>query len=259
MRERLLRRGAGAVVIDRIWTPDWILAGPLGLGRVLSKARRALRRAALTSVRSPRALGAPVLVVGHSTGGILARLMVLERPLAGARFGEAGSIGAVATLGSPHRMDLEGDVGRTMVARAARLAHRRAPGAWLAPEVGYVSVGSRAIVGRPDGVGRERVADRVYRAFIPSLTPPTEGDGLVPLASTLLDGTHQVVLDDVVHGQGAGEPWYGADAGLDRWWPVAIEAWRHALRVRADARANAGAAASRGRDAAPLRGPGAGR
>ena len=232
--ERLRRRGVAAVVVDRIWTPDWLLAGSFGLSRVMGKAEEGLRRAALVATREPRSRGAPVLVIGHSTGGVLARLLARDRPLAGARFGAAGAIGAIVTLGSPHRMDIEGRAGRTMVARAARLAHRSAPGAWLAPEVGYVSVGSRAVVGRPDGVGRERVADAVYRAFIPSLGPaPIDGDGLVPLASTLLDGTHQVVLDGIIHGQGAGEPWYGTDPALECWWPVALAAWREALRTRA--------------------------
>ena len=233
-RTRLLRRGVADVVVDRIWTPDWLLAEPFGLGRILGKAERGVRRAALVSTRRPRSRGAPLLVIGHSTGGILARLLARERPLAGDRFGTAGAIGAIVTLGSPHRMDLDGRVGRTSVARAARLANRSVPGASLAPEVGYVSVGSRAIAGRPDGVGRERVADAVYRAFIPSLGPaPIDGDGLVPLASTLLDGARQVVLDDVVHGQGGGQPWYGTDHAIERWWPVALEVWREALRARA--------------------------
>ena len=233
-RERLLRRGVAGVVVDRVWTPDWLLAGPLGLGRVLDKAERALRSAALVSIRSPRSQGAPLLVVGHSTGGILARLIAGERPLGGARFGPAGAIGAMVTLGSPHRMDVDGRFGRTMVARATRLANRLAPGAFLAPEVGYVSVGSRAVLGCPDGVGRERVADVLYRAFIPSLGgTPIEGDGLVPSRRLCSRGPARSCSTALPTGRAAGQPWYGTESAIEHWWPAALATWRDALSARA--------------------------
>lgn len=234
MRRRLLRRGAAEVLIGPIWTPDWILAGSLGLGRVLRTADRALGRAATASARSPRTGGAPVLVVGHSTGGILGRLLAREAPRAGSRFGPAGAVGALVTMGTPHHTDPGGFLGRTIVARAGRFANRVAPVSLLARDIGIVTVGSRAVIGRPGGAGRERVAYALYRSFLSTLSGAAiEGDGLVPVAGALLDGTRKVVLDDIVHGQGSGEPWYGTDLALDRWWPEAIAAWRDALRVRA--------------------------
>ncbi|MBM4407568.1 MAG: hypothetical protein FJ038_02940 [Chloroflexi bacterium] len=125
-----------------------------------------------------------------------------------------------------------------MVTRAARWLARVEPDAFHSPAVGYVTVGSRAIAGRSDGVGRERLAERTYRAFLPDLPGPIAGDGMVPLERSLLPGTGHVVLDDIVHGQGGGRPWYGSDAAVDRWWPVALDAWRTALHARGRTRAS---------------------
>ena len=52
-----------------------------------------------------------------------------------------------------------------------------------------------------------------------------------------------LVLDDAVHGPGVHAPWYGQDAQLDAWWPVALEVWRDALRARRARRAGLLAAA----------------
>jgi len=234
MRRRLLARGAAVVVTDRIWTPDWLLAGPRGIGSILRRAEGSLDRAFRASRRSPRSRGAPILVVGHSSGGVVGRLLTSDVRYAGRPLGHSAAIGAIVTIGTPHHSDATGFLGRTMVARGSRFANRVVPGAFHAPDVGYVSVASRAVVGRPDGDGRERVAYHVYRTFLPDLTGPRiEGDGVVSLESALLAGTTQVVLDGIVHGQGGGRPWYGTDPALDRWWPVALDAWRAALRARA--------------------------
>lgn len=240
LRRRLRARGVAGVLTDGIWTPDWILAAPIGLGRILRRAAAALDRAVAASAASELSRGAPVLVIGHSSGGILARLLMAQTPYGGCRFARAADIGAVVTLGTPHHAAIRGELGRTMVTRAARWLARVEPDAFHAPEVGYVTVGSRAIVGRPDGGGRERLAERTYRALLPDLAGPIAGDGVVPVASSLLDGAAQVVLDDIVHGQGGGRPWYGTDPALDRWWPAALDTWRAALRARAVHRARDG-------------------
>jgi hypothetical protein len=54
----------------------------------------------------------------------------------------------------------------------------------------------------------------------------------VPVRSALLDGSRQIILDDVIHGQAGGLPWYGADGGLDGWWAPAVTTWRSALAAR---------------------------
>ncbi len=233
MRRRLLGRGAADVVVARVWTPDWLLAGAFGLGRVVDRGASALRLARASSERSPASLGAPILVVGHSAGGMIARLLTSEEPFAGRRYAAAPSIGAIVTLGTPHLVDPAASLGNRVGVMAAEFANRSVPGARFAPRVGYLCVASRAVPGRGDGTGRERTALRLYRGLLPDATGGVvEGDGLVPVESAGLPGVPTIVLDDVHHGPGSGRPWYGAEPGLDAWWIAAVETWRAALRAR---------------------------
>ena len=61
--------------------------------------------------------------------------------------------------------------------------------------------------------------------------PGGQGDGLVGDALSRLDGATHLSEPDVRHGT-LGAPWYGDDVILDRWWPVALDAWRGALEER---------------------------
>jgi hypothetical protein len=173
-------------------------------------------------------------VIGHSGGGIMARLLTVAEPFHGRTYGHADDIAAIVTLGTPHDVASARFAGRQIATVAARAANRLVPGATFAPRTAYVSVASRAIRARRTGSGRERVAERLYQGLLHDPTArDLEGDGVVPVRSAVLEGARHVILDDVVHGQGAGRPWYGADRGLDGWWPIAVDAWRTALRARA--------------------------
>jgi len=120
-----------------------------------------------------------------------------------------------------------------------RFAQRHVPGATWAPTTGYVSVASRYLVGRLDaGNGRERFLRRLYEDVHPQPDLETvEGDGLVPVAAALLPGSRQVVLADAIHGPSRRATWYGSAGSVDAWWPVALDAWREALRARLSAAA----------------------
>ncbi len=254
LARRLRRRGAADVVIARLWTPDWLLAASRGLGPLVTRAGRALLVANERSASSGAARSAPVLVIGHSAGGVLARLLTSPVPFQGRRLGAAPRIGAIVTLGSPHHVAREADIGGAMGRVAAAFADEVVPGAAFAPKVGYVTVASRAIAGSAASDQRARTALRFYRGLLGPDVAHAEGDGLIPVASALLDGATQLVLDDAVHGQFGGQPWYGSEEMLDAWWPASLEAWRGALRARvaggAEDRA-AGAAADAGAAGAP--------
>ncbi len=235
-RRRLLDRGAAAVIVSNVWTPDWVLAAFRGLGPIVGRGARALARARAEAARDPRTRAAPLLVIGHSAGGIVGRLLTSEAPFAGSRHAFAADVGALVTLGSPHQVAASRFVGRRVGTVAAAHANRVVPGAAFAPTTGYVAVASRAITGRADGGGRERVAWRLYQGLLhdPSAVA-IEGDGLVPVRSALLDDAREVILDNVIHGPAGGDQWYGTDPAIDRWWPVAMDAWRAALHARIDA------------------------
>ncbi|HWP62810.1 MAG TPA: hypothetical protein VNO86_05010 [Candidatus Binatia bacterium] len=235
LRARLLEAGAAAVEIAPIWTPDWLLVVGRGLGPIVTRASRALLGAARVAAGSPLSRGAPLLVVGHSAGGVVARLLTSPEPFEGRPCRGAGRIGAIVTLGTPHVVSADSPFGGIGAAKVAAFLDRVAPGAAFAPRVGYVAVASRAFPGRRTGGLRERLAWAAYQAILPQPGAEViEGDGVVPLAATRLDGAIEVVLDEARHSPFGSRPWYGSAGPLDAWWPVALDAWRRALLVRAE-------------------------
>jgi len=230
--ERLRARGAAGVVVANVWTPDWLISSARGPGAIATRSGKALLEAARLAAQVSD--GAPVLVVGHSAGGLIARLLTAAEPLPGKRFGAAQRIGAIATLGTPHVMSQGEGIGKHLNMTVSAIAEKAAPGAFHSPMTGYVAVASRAVRGDPAGTGQERVAYLLYRSVLGrAAVSGTEGDGLVPVVSAMLSGALQIVLDDAVHGPSGGAPWYGTDRPMDVWWPAAIEAWREALAYRA--------------------------
>jgi hypothetical protein len=231
-RRRLIERGAADALLAPIWLPDWLLAAYRhGAGRLVTRAGRSLLEAGRRSAASPRARGAPVLVVGHSAGGGLARLLTSPEPFEGRRLGAARRIGALVTLGTPNHVDPGGQMGGRLSTVASTFLDRVVPGPAFAPTTGYLTVGSRADVGRRDGNRAQRRQHRFYADLVgPGAPDVIRGDGVVPLECALLHDTPSIVFDDVYHGPGG--TWYGSDVALDVWWPRAVETWRAALKAR---------------------------
>lgn len=233
---RLVERGASSVVVARIWLPDWILGGLRGFGAPATRAGRALLAAGAASAASPLSGGAPVLVVGHSAGGLVARLLTAPVPFEGRRFGAAARIGAIVTLGTPHGLGAHAWSSGAVPARTVAFLDEAVPGAAFTPTTGYLAVTSRAVVARPEGTPRQRFAAAAYPALLGAERTdgiaPVAGDGLVPLRAATLPGAGLLVLEHAVHGPISGGPWYGSPAELDAWWPAALATWRGALRAR---------------------------
>lgn len=226
LRRRLLARGAARVDIAPLWPPDWLIAATLGFGPLLRRTGRAIQRTWLAGGRRP------IIVIGHSGGGIAARLAMSPKPFNGRIADVAEAVGCLVTLGTPHKLYQLDNRYQHAGHLAAAFLEQETPGAWFAPRTSYLSVGSRLV---DDGYGGPvgRAFDEVF-AVVVGHASAVAGDGIVPAAAVHLDGAEQLTFDDVVHGF-LGSRWYGAEAIVDRWWPRAVELWREALAARFDA------------------------
>ncbi len=224
MRARLLDQGAGGVTIAPIHLPDWAVMGFAGMGPLLLRGARAIREAR-------RAADEPVMVVGHSMGGIIARLALAPEGLDGRCAGVADDVGCLVTLGTPHRFSPR-IRWRHPGQRAAEHLDRVSPGAAFRPTTGYLTLGSTLVrpARRPPTSSPLIVLNRVLRALVGE-TPGVSGDGLVGSDRCRLEGARHLEFDDVLHGLVYG-PWYGDAAIIERWWPVAVGEWQAALAAR---------------------------
>ena len=165
--QRTLAEHAGVPVsIVRTGIVDWVLAvSAVRMAAHPQEARRGGRRAAAS------AGCARVVLVGHSSGGVIGRLYLSPEPFRGERFAGLERVAHLVTLGSPNTNQRVGPM--------RRWVDRRYPGAYFAPAVRYTSVAGKWREGRRRGEAAERAAFAVYKRL--GGNGATWGDGLVPV------------------------------------------------------------------------------
>jgi hypothetical protein len=219
----LLRaRGATRVEIAPLGIRNWLAAMIVGVGPATSVVAQSIDRLSSDAGRG-------VLVVGHSAGGILARLTLASESFDGAQLARPGAVRAVVTLGTPHlATNAGGPVGFQGI-RALRFLARHP-----VSTKGWVTVGATsfeqadAVGGRPMRWLRRGLAMLCY-AMLGSLRRGEPGDGMVPLRFAHLPGREQITLHASGHGPIFWGPrWLGSSEALDEWWGRAVEIWRGA-------------------------------
>lgn len=185
----------------------------------------------------------PVILIGHSAGGWLARAMLADGKWRGK--GEATSssdlvIGLV-TLGAPHFPPA--DNAMCMTRGALSYVDTEFPGAYLRDECGifYITVGGGAVQGdssSPKGTP-ELFAANSYKQVTGIVGSEEEpylelGDGIVPLRYSHLEGAQQITIPEAWHSiQAPSNNWYGgADAMVGRWLPQTLKALEKALNKK---------------------------
>ncbi|MCP9825169.1 triacylglycerol lipase [Synechococcus sp. EJ6-Ellesmere] len=154
-----------------------------------------------------------VTLIGHSSGGIMLRLFLDDAPFQGRSYDGKALADTLVMLGSPHTA-LKATVLRQMV-------QRRLPGTPFADRVSYVSVAGDLDLESATPMAR-RLAPTAYHNSTGDAHD--HGDGLVPVASALLEGSTPLVLPGVAHGGAFGPSWYGSPEVVERWWALAQEA-----------------------------------
>jgi pimeloyl-ACP methyl ester carboxylesterase len=186
---------------------DWIAAfiRP-GWAHILNLLDGTVRQAAAESDNQK------VCLVGHSQGGILARLYLSPEPFMGKRYNGLEHVQRLITLGSPHLN--QGGLQRGGV--MARWVQQRVPDTAFAPQVHYTCVAGRSVRGDLNGSAKERSAYKIYRQICGDGN--VWGDSIVPEPAALLPGSEQISLDGVSHFSMFGEPWLGSKSVLPLWW-----------------------------------------
>ena len=185
---------------------DWALAWYRGYGQLVFEVATMVDRALLASSAEK------AILVGHSAGGILSRVYVGgDPPYGGRRYSGHRRVSHLITLGTPH------NVPETKALAPIAEVNELFPGALHAPAgLSYLSVAGAAVDGSRSGRARGR-----YERFVAD--GRVQGDGKIPVPSALLEGSENLVLDDVYHGRRYGpasERWYGSDREtIERWWP----------------------------------------
>ena len=185
---------------------DWALGYIRGHGQIVFEVATVVDKALLES-DSDKAV-----IVGHSAGGILARVYIGgDPPYGGRRYAGHRRVSHLITLGAPHNAPNKG--------RLAPIAevNELFPGALHEPAgLRYLCVAGAAVDGASSRKARKR-----YERFVED--GRVKGDGEVPVESALLPGAQSLVLDDLYHGRRHGwrkGRWYGSDREtVERWWP----------------------------------------
>ncbi len=212
LRESLAALAGQPVSVVQTRSVDWLPSvSPVGWAVLLRKLDRAVQAATQISPTGK------VTLIGHSAGGVLARLYLSPRQFYGESFRGYQRVSHLITLGSPHH----NRGGLTRGGYMARWIEQHYPGAAFAPLVRYTAVAGQSLRGDAHGTPRERLASRTYRSI--SGRGAEWGDGLVPTSAALLRGAQHITLAGVAHYSIFGAEWYGSESIIPLWWQASQE------------------------------------
>ncbi len=154
-------------------------------------------------------------LVAHSAGGVLARIYLGDKAYGPRKviFNGRERVRTLVTLGTPHTTT---GVGRQAGLNQIRFVQETYPGAYW-PYIRYVSVMGKSLLGAARGTPAERGAFRSYALLAGE--GAQWGDGVIPLASGLLEGARRVIIPGLRHDPRADQVWYGSTAAIiEAWW-----------------------------------------
>ena len=147
-------------------------------------------------------------LIGHSSGGVMLRLFLSDKQFINEIYNGQSISKNLITLGSPHQ---------AIKATALRkFVDEKYPGNFY-KNINYVSVGGEVeINSKQTSLVTKLIARGSYKSI--SGEKNDRGDGLVPLSSSLLKGSQQIIIPQTVHGGFFGNNWYCTPSKVKEWW-----------------------------------------
>ena len=147
-------------------------------------------------------------LIGHSSGGVMLRLYLSGDSFKDTVYNGKSTTSNLITLGSPHQA-----VNATPL---RRFVDEKYPGNFF-QNINYVSIGGEVeINSKQTSILTKLIAKDSYKSI--SGDRNESGDGLVPLSSSLLKNSQQIILPETVHGGIFGKNWYGSNLKVKEWW-----------------------------------------
>jgi len=191
------------VYIVNITRIDWLNSSTVkGWINILDKVQKTVSKA-LCETKTEK-----IDFIGHSSGGIMLRLYLSDQLFGGMKYNGKSITENLITLGSPNQA--------LRATKLRKFVDKEYPGCFF-NEVNYISVGGVVDIYSKEAYFLTKfLAPRSYVSISGDFN--SEGDGLVPLSSSLLEGSKQVILQDTFHGGIFGEFWYGSKSRVMEWW-----------------------------------------
>ena len=147
-------------------------------------------------------------LIGHSSGGVMLRLYLSSEPFKDEIYNGKSTTRNLITLGSPHQA--------VRATKLRRFVDEKYPGNFF-KNINYVSIGGKVeINSKQTSLLTKIIASNSYKSI--SGDKNESGDGLVPLSSSLLKNSQQIILPETVHGGIFGKDWYGSTLKVREWW-----------------------------------------
>ncbi len=147
-------------------------------------------------------------LIGHSSGGVMLRLYLSSEPFNGQIYNGKNITKNLITLGSPHQA--------IKATKLRKFVDQKYPGNFF-NNVNYISIGGEVqINSKHSSLLTKIIAKRSYQSI--SGDQDARGDGLVPLSSSILKGSQQIILPETFHGGIFGKVWYGTPSKVEEWW-----------------------------------------
>ena len=150
-----------------------------------------------------------ITLIGHSSGGIMMRLYLSTDSFSGRQYNGLEISNRLITLGSPHQAK------RATKLRA--MVDNLYPGCFYSDQVQYISIAGVMELDSETATNLSKnSAKRSYKSISGEFE--SKGDGLVPVSSSLLKDSLNIVINNTAHSSLFGTRWYCSEDVVKEWW-----------------------------------------